>query len=313
MKSLVLATLLSLVATSATATSILIPQRDTRVIEYSVLTQNAKMSSKHIKQLGAGSVEVNHFTQTVSLSLYEMSVCPAGLACTQEVQGVFANLPIVERKTGACNILTITAKRDDRPADGILELITIEDYSNTTCRFYVPYTASATYVTSFYNRMTGKKQTHRSSFSVQMTNIRSAIDTETKFELTGGEYIKGFYGLAMMNGSLKISADSVKMLVKNIAFCPPEAKACKAGPAPSFELNLPIISREKNACGDYITAQQMLPSGDVETLSIIDYSNSVCDMVVRNIINARYELVNPYSFQPVQEAVFYFDPANVVY
>lgn len=187
MKSLIMAMFLSLVATLTTATPILFPQRDTRIVDFAVLQQNAKMSPQHIKQLGAGLAEINHFAQTVSLSLFELNVCPAGLTCTQKIKGIFATLPIVERKTGECNILTVTAKRDDRPVDGILELVTIEDYSQTTCRFFVPYTARATYVTSFYNRLTGKKETSRSSFSLQMTGIRSAVAVAAKYTLTGGQ------------------------------------------------------------------------------------------------------------------------------
>ena len=311
MKLLAAVSLISfaVLAQTANATSVLIPQRDTRVINYSVLNDGAKVSDKHVPNFGGGTATINYFEQTVSLSLYEHKVCPVGFSCTQEIRGIFKTMNIVETKINDCGIVTVIAKEDQRPVDGALEVITLEDSSRASCKFFVPYVNKGTYLTSYVNRMTGKNVTVKSKFNLELVDITVApLVADAYFQLIDGEYTRGFDSISMSHGTLLIGQDAVTVTVYNVTTCPPNA-ACKLGPARTVELTLPIVSRENTGCSDKITALQVLNNtGMYQQIEITDYSNSICEMYYKYPVIANYEMIEPSAMYPIQSAVFHFGP-----
>lgn len=318
MKSLVFTAIgMTLLAQTALATSILIPQRDTRVIQYNVLAKGSKVVSEHLKgDLSGGTAQVDYAANTVSLKLAGKSNCPKGMRCSQQLRVLSVDLPIVSRKTDKCGIVTLTASEDQRPADGMLQQVTIEDYSNTTCRYFAPYIGNATYLTSYVDRMQGSTVTNKSTMKIEITSVQDGdvMQAERYYNLTNGFLVRGYSDrVSVVGGSLTIGEETAKLEVISVTACPKKAM-CFAAPMPrTLTMDLKIKSRSSDDCGvETIHAEQEEVSNMEKTVMInnvviTDYSASKCDLVTPNIAQVKYERIDPRMLQPVQEANFFFN------
>ena len=248
------------------------PDENTKVISYEVIKSGSKISKAHLSQLDHGSVELNYAQGTVNVFLSEKSSCPVGLSCTMEVRGVFATLPIVEIKKNPCSH-TIVAREDMRPVDGILQHVTIEDYNvPSTCKFIMAPIPRATYTTKYVDRMKGRTVTATSTFSTKVTQIRYEFPQTASevFQFTSGVFTIGVNHSFITSGDLIIESEKVLMTVFVMEACAPGAM-CKAGPPRKIEVELPILSRSIDHCGETIEAGNIAVQavgGPVEELRI---------------------------------------------
>ena len=91
-----------------------------------------------------GSIEVDVPHKTAYLRIDLGIVCPAGQMCPQMMPAPFKiELPIVSVKVDACGTKIIVAKHDDRPVDGALQLLTVEDNTQNHCPHMVAMPATS--------------------------------------------------------------------------------------------------------------------------------------------------------------------------
>ena len=87
-----------------------------------------------LKDVDSGHVTVDLTAGQISLFLQPAFHCPDGLVCIQVMpEPIIIDLPIVETVVNECNWTVYTAKVDKTPVDGLLEIITVSDYSKNTC------------------------------------------------------------------------------------------------------------------------------------------------------------------------------------
>jgi hypothetical protein len=145
---LMIATLFTV--TTATATS-LMPAPN--YLEFSVVKAN--YSPSHVTNPGHATVTVDLNQDKVTLQIEQTNNCPPNAMCILSMPvPVIVELPIVQVSYDRCGVRTIVAKKDSRPVDGALEVITVKDVSYNVCN--VNFSPSASYRTEYFNRMGGK-------------------------------------------------------------------------------------------------------------------------------------------------------------
>lgn len=168
MKSLLL--LASLVLGSAVQANV---QRE-GVINFNVV--NAEYAKSHVRSAGDATVSVNYKNSTVKLFIEERHVpCAPNMLCAAVMPSpVEIELPIVSLDVDSCGVKHVVAKRDLRPVDGALQVITVVDPTlESLCTF--PIQASATYESRFYSRMTSQE-------IVALSKLTLALDTLESLE-----------------------------------------------------------------------------------------------------------------------------------
>jgi hypothetical protein len=80
---------------------------------------------------------------------------------------MFVELPITSvHKDANCGFRVIEAARDERPVDGALEIIRIEDHRQDHCKYLVAVPCTeVSYETRYYSRLTAEEIVYQSSFS----------------------------------------------------------------------------------------------------------------------------------------------------
>lgn len=254
------------------------PDENLKVISFEVIKAGSKFSKAHLAQLDHGSVELNYAQGTVTVQLSEKKSCPAGLNCTMEVRGIFATLPIVEIKKNPCSH-TIVAREDMRPVDGIFQQVTIEDYNvKSSCKFIMAPIPRATYTTKYIDRMKGKTVSATSVFSTKVTEIRYEFPQTSSevFQFATGTFTIGMPNTFIVSGELVIEDQKVIMSLSSMEICPINA-ICKAGPPRKTNVELPILSRSIDHCGENIEAGNIAiqaVGGPVEELKIRRHVNA---------------------------------------
>lgn len=121
----------------------------------------AQMAKAHFdEEFQSGSVILNYDEKTVTLVLNRKFQCPAGAMCAMVMPAPkIVQLPIVSVESGRCGATQVSAQRDLRAQDGILEQINVIDNTTMVCRILLPYQGTATYVTSHVDRTTGEDVT----------------------------------------------------------------------------------------------------------------------------------------------------------
>ena len=109
------------------------------VLEFKIA--QAQYSSEHVQNAGEATLKLDYNQKQVSLKIERRFFCPEGRACAMVMPvPLIVELPIVSVKADNCGILTVVAKKDSRPADGSLEVITVTDPSRMTCKTFVAHT-----------------------------------------------------------------------------------------------------------------------------------------------------------------------------
>lgn len=146
------------------------------VVEYKV--KEATYSSEHVQNATRAKLVLNYDKSTLALSIQVAFHCPEGRICAQVMpMPVQVELPIVSVTNDGCGIRSVTAKLDKRPADGSLQLIRVTDTSNMICKMFVEPTA--TYLTSYYDRLNGKIVTDESKMVLALEVKAAGIDAAT--------------------------------------------------------------------------------------------------------------------------------------
>ncbi|MCM2279133.1 MAG: hypothetical protein NDJ89_13740 [Oligoflexia bacterium] len=95
-----------------------------------------------------GFVQVDYGRGTVSLTVFQGDHCPSGRACRALVVAPLRfELPIVGTGEDTCGTTVIIARKDQRPADGVLAEIRIRDHRTRRCRDLPPFATEIQYTT----------------------------------------------------------------------------------------------------------------------------------------------------------------------
>lgn len=149
MKQFVLLTILSVGAIAFAK-----PQKSAGVLEFEI--KSAQYAQSHVQDALNGQITLNYTEKKVNLYVREKSKCPSNMFCAQVVKALSVELPITSIETDDCGVRHVTALKDERPVDGIMQKITVSDPTKMTCRTFAPVFPKATYETAFVDRLKGK-------------------------------------------------------------------------------------------------------------------------------------------------------------
>lgn len=310
MKTLATITVFASMMISAAAVAMPImppPQKDMRVLSFDLIPMQSKVSPAHVKDFIGGGAEIHYANQTVTLKFWVAPSCPEGFACAEVLEVKSIELPIVDINTTDNNCATVvTAQQDQRPVDGIFQQITIEDFSKTTCNFFVKPVSDLKYVTSYVNRKNGKNVTNISNIKADLMNIADVEPAGEYYALKSGKYIKGFAKNEQVgSGNLTINEKAIRLEVYNKSNCPMGAM-CLVGPT-FLIVDFNIDSRELKGCVEVIKASAMI-MGAGQKLVVKSHAHSPCDMMPKDLITAEYTqtIIAPKNKRPNQVAQFTF-------
>ena len=129
----------------------------TKVSKLSVYRPNGSVS---YEMAVAGTLSLNFTTNTVKLEATPYIKCPALQLCPQvRYSTIEAELQITRVMNDRCGNQVITALRDLRPVDGILEEIKVIDHSSSTCKMAYPSMTEVTYRKAFQGRLGSSDET----------------------------------------------------------------------------------------------------------------------------------------------------------
>lgn len=116
-------------------------------------------------RIHGGKVEVKQLRKEIVLTLNVAPDCQAGMVCPAVLNEHVITLPLVGQKYDGCGNTTYIAKRDMRPVDGALELLSVTDHTDNKCPTFAPLPETGiTYETSVYDRINGGEVSTYSSF-----------------------------------------------------------------------------------------------------------------------------------------------------
>jgi len=124
----------------------------------------AQLAEAHFEQeFNSGDLTVNYDEKKVTLVLNPKFECTSGRVCAMVMPNPkIIVLPIVSIDSGNCGATLISAQKDQRNRDGVLEQINITDNTTMFCRILLPYEGTASYMTSSVDRSTGETLTQTS-------------------------------------------------------------------------------------------------------------------------------------------------------
>jgi hypothetical protein len=135
---------------------------------------SAKLAPEH-GPFGGGKISIDYNANTASLYI-DRNTCPPGKYCTLMLHAdINAILPIVSVETNECGIKTVIAKKDQRPVDGILQQLTVMDFSQNTCPTFAEIIGTAEYLTSGYRAPNEVEDTQVSTMSTKLLRAESAV------------------------------------------------------------------------------------------------------------------------------------------
>lgn len=167
---------------------------------------------------GIGTISIDYNKKLATLTV-DPNYCPPMQVCTLEYRAIMTTtLPITSVTTDeTCNIKTVVAQADERPVDGILEKLTIEDFSGNTCPTFTEIIGKAEYQTTGYNRLQGREFDEISKFDTKF--IRPAalksvlLEKVTDVGFAPPEYVGHFSFQVLNDGTVQYvnNHDEVKV------------------------------------------------------------------------------------------------------
>lgn len=128
---------------------------------------NEKLSSAQFKDKKLISASIDYSTNEAKITYFKPFICPVGAICALYTGAPeVISLPIVKINTNACGRKQVIAKKDQRPVDGLLQVIILEDSKYDQCNYFVKVVDHGSYITKGINRLTGKIFTYKSTFEV---------------------------------------------------------------------------------------------------------------------------------------------------
>jgi len=278
---------------------------NTGVRRYSITT--SQFAADHLSGPVAGTIELNYDNSTVTLKATETKgVCPPGKACTLNhainlnPRTLEVTLPIVSIERDACGVYVVTASKDQRPVDGPLKTITVEDASEITCQTFIKYVERATYLTSIYDRFSPVEVTAESTM-----NLDLVAENERVFSFAKGQLLKGFPSLEIpSNGQLKITKSHVYLNIQMRLNCKFDQACPMYMPGPLMA-TLPIVQVTPGFCSTEILAR----NSNTE-IRIHDYTASPCEIFYPHLIEVEYhsEIRSDIgTTERIKDAQFSFD------
>lgn len=234
-----------------------------------------------------GSIAVNYDEGTITMQTARKPKCPPNALCAQYIQFEEVTLPIVAMKKNSCGIMVVTASKDQRPVDGLLQTLTVEDASEMTCQPFAKYVEQAVYTIQGYNMLNGKELKRTTTMDLELAPEMARI-----FQMAEGDLAEGFPGLEIAeSGSLKISETEVTMHISIGLNCAIGSPCPMYMPGP-IKATLPIVSIKRNACSTEIIARaaNFFPydhKGTTE-IRIHDYTYSACEMYYKHPVTVEY-------------------------
>lgn len=139
--------LMSLLATAGTNTPL-------AVKNFKITSAN--YDPAHIVRAGEGTLTVDYTAAVVRLEIVRSMFCPANKMCAQVMpMPLSVELPIKSMQTDSCGIHHVVAAVDQRPVDGDLQQLSVDDPTDITCQTFVAVIPQAQFLTSFYDRING--------------------------------------------------------------------------------------------------------------------------------------------------------------
>lgn len=143
MKTLILS-LIAVVAVNANARSIQFPFEHLKIAE---IQKIERIQGDNLPGTSSGgNISINLTKRTVQLMTYIQPECNPFHFCPAVIYAHTVELPLVKTIKGACGT-TYIAREDKRPVDGLLQELTVVDYSSSTCHFVTPDFSAAIYRT----------------------------------------------------------------------------------------------------------------------------------------------------------------------
>jgi hypothetical protein len=274
---------------------------------------NPQFAGDHLSGTISGKVVINYDDGTVSLNASGAPKCKPNELCSNMVDELIVELPIVDIKKDSCGVTVVTASKDQRPVDGQLQTLTVEDASKMTCPTFATYVEHATYSTSGYNFVTGAEISNTSTMDLELIPEVSRV-----FSMASAQLLEGFpKSVEAQSGSLKISDKQVSLTVNISPVC--KVNQLCAQNIMVLSANLPIVEVKKSQCSTDITARaaNFFPFDHKGTKEIVihDYSDSTCEMVYLHALQVEYYsdmTSNGGQTDNVQRAQFSFDFAPIL-
>ncbi len=254
---------------------------------------NPQFDASHLPGDISGTIEVNYGQNTVTMHATGLvhpnckpsinTICPQYLA----IKNLDVTLPIVSIETNSCGILVVTAAKDERPVDGDLKTLTVEDASHMTCQTFVKYVEKATYTTAFYNRLNGKEEKAESTM-----DLAPVADVKRVYTFAAGSLLEGFPKLEIpASGSLKISDKEVELFVGLTLNCKADELCPMYMPGP-IGATLPVVEVTHTQCSTEIVARSAnffpYDQKGAKEIRIHDYTASVCEIAYPHLIEVEY-------------------------
>jgi hypothetical protein len=223
------------------------------------------------------SVRVDYAANEVTLTVTESFSCASGAVCATVMPPVHVyKAPIINRSL-SCGSTIVVARLDQRPVDGSLTEITVEDHRGRMCRDLHRGTTEVSLVTAHYERRRGGGETRTESTFAGDELAAIAMSLAPRTDLTFFDVdAKLFGGAPMLGGYVLVNNVSNDVLLSlTYAPCSGAGMTCEAVSA-TCEFELKIISRSEAGCGSKRILAEMVQSGYSEKLELIDHSERMC-------------------------------------
>lgn len=163
MKNLII--LMTLISSFTVAARSLHPETFTlraELTEAMHIDQNSYLSNMRIY---GGVVKVRQLQKEIVLTLDTALDCHPGLICPAVLGTHVITLALTDKRIDGCGNTVFTAKRDLRPVDGALKILTVTDFTDNKCPTFAALPETGiTFQTSVYDRINGGVVSSHSSF-----------------------------------------------------------------------------------------------------------------------------------------------------
>ncbi len=121
----------------------------------------------------SGTIKVDYAKSMMSVNVRIAPYCAPQTMCSHVQRLYKAELPIKSVNNDSCNIHTVTALQDKRPADGMLEKLTLKDVADITCKTLIAVSPEASLETSYVDRQNGKTITEITKMVLTLTKTKA--------------------------------------------------------------------------------------------------------------------------------------------
>ncbi len=264
-----------------------------------ILTADLKIVSLDSKlgyDADRANVELDQGKQQITLTLSQDWSCPPGMFCATVMPPVRVFTAPVTQTLNDCGSTVYVAEVDQRPVDGALTRITLQDNRSRMCRDLREPT-EVSLETAIWDRRLGREVKTFYEFTGKDLISKSPVNPPSH----GGTYEavldtfkvdkKLLRGAPIHNARVEVShASNTATLVINYNPCAAPGSLCMAISA-EFRAELPIVSRKTIGCGttEIVASEDLRPAdGNFEELRILDHRTRICEDMPLNMTEVRF-------------------------